>query len=89
MSKNMMLQGILAVWISVLLILSSVEQVHGASSFTPTLSFYQSFDLTTGMTASDPRVLIINFGAAERIEHVLAPDDQVLTFNTPVDFYPL
>jgi len=66
--KNIIPQGVLAAWVSVLLIVSSVEQVHGASSFTTTLSFYQSFDLTTGMTASDPRVLIIGFGETEGIE---------------------
>ena len=47
---------------SLALLLCLAGQAEAGPSFTATLSFYQSFDVTTGMTEIDQTVLTLLFG---------------------------
>ena len=76
-----------SVCLSLILMLCLAGQAHAGQSFTATLSLYQGFDLTSGMTEVDPTVLTLLFGDTEQAEIVLATEENPFEFSPSVDFY--
>jgi hypothetical protein len=70
---------------SLLLIAGLTGKTAAYESFSPTLSFFQGFDLMEGVKVSNPNHVTVVFGPAGRVE--ILPPEEPLTFGPEVDFY--
>jgi hypothetical protein len=74
--------------LSLILLFGFTETTPAYESFTTTISFYQEFTISSGMTEIDPTVITIIIGDAGEIEIISAPDlSPLFEFNQEVDLY--
>lgn len=90
--RHFMYQGILLVGLSILVIGGNAAWVWGESSFSGVEPFARGFTVNSGMSAYDPRTLIVNFGEPNEVTYITPPGDQVFDFTVfleaPVDIEP-
>ena len=73
---------------SLALICCFVNQASAYESFSATVSFYQGFDVASGVAEIDQTVLTLVFGPSGEVEIVLEPEiEHPFDFTQAVDFY--